>query len=52
MDAIFTNGGSIIGVCTIAALWSKLWQAYVQPGDGHQSTPGMHQVAAPSTAFY
>ena len=24
------------------------WQAYVQPGDGHQSTPGMHRVAAPS----
>ena len=23
------------------------WQAYVQPGDGHQSTPGMHRVAAP-----
>ena len=22
------------------------WQAYVQPGDGHQSTPGMHRVAA------
>ena len=25
------------------------WQAYVQPGDGHWSTPGMHRVAA-STA--
>ena len=24
------------------------WQAYVQPGDGHQSTPGMHRVAAPT----
>ena len=22
------------------------WQAYVQPGDGHWSTPGMHRVAA------
>ena len=25
------------------------WQAYVQPGHGHQPTPGMHRVAAPST---
>ena len=23
------------------------WQAYVQPGDGHWSMPGMHRVAAP-----
>ena len=27
------------------------WQAYVQPGSGYQPTPGMHRVAAPSTAF-
>ena len=27
------------------------WQAYVQPGDGHWSTPGMHRVAAPSTTL-
>ena len=27
------------------------WQAYVQPGDGHQSTPGMHRVAAPSASL-
>ena len=27
------------------------WQAYVQPGDGHWSTPGMHQVAAPSATL-
>ena len=27
------------------------WQAYVQPGDGHQSTPGLHQVAAPSATL-
>ena len=25
------------------------WQAYVQPGDGHRSTPGMYRVAV-STA--
>ena len=28
-----------------------LWQAYVQPVDGHWSTPGMHQVAAPSATL-
>ena len=27
------------------------WQAYVDPGDGHCPTPGMHLVAAPSTAL-
>ena len=27
------------------------WQAYVQSGDGHWSTPGMHRVAAPSTTL-
>ena len=27
------------------------WQAYVQPSDGHWSTPGMHQVAAPSATL-
>ena len=27
------------------------WQAYVQPGDGHWSMPGMHRVAAPSATL-
>ena len=27
------------------------WQAYVQPGDGHQPTLGMQRVATPSTAL-
>ena len=27
------------------------WQAYVQPGDGHWSTPGMHRVAAHSATL-
>ena len=26
-------------------------QAYVQPGDGHRSTPGMHRVAAPTATL-
>ena len=28
-----------------------LCQTYVQPGDGHQPTPGMHRVTAPSTTL-
>ena len=27
------------------------WQAYVQPGGGHQSTPGMHRVAVPTATL-
>ena len=27
------------------------WQAYVHPGDGHRSTPGMHRVAAPTATL-
>ena len=27
------------------------WQAYVQPGDCHWSTPCMHRVAAPSATL-
>ena len=27
------------------------WQAYLQPGDGHWSTSGMHRVAAPSATL-
>ena len=43
--------GSTIGICTIATLWYLLWQSYVQPGDGHWPTPGMHRVTAPSTTL-
>ena len=28
------------------------WQAYVQPGNSHWPTPGMHRVAAPSTVLH
>ena len=28
-----------------------LWQAYVQPSDGHQPMSGMHRVAAPCTTL-
>ena len=27
------------------------WQAYMQPGDGHWSTPGMHRVAVPTATL-
>ena len=27
------------------------WQAYLQPGDGQWSTPGLHRVAAPSATL-
>ena len=27
------------------------WQAYVQPGDGHRFTPGLHRVTAPSATL-
>ena len=27
------------------------WQAYMQPGDGYQSTPDMHRLVAPSATL-
>ena len=51
LDAVFTYGGSTIRVCTLATFRVYPWQAYVQPGDGHQSTPGMHRVAAPTATL-
>ena len=51
LDAIFTNGGTSIWVCTTAAFGAYPWQAYVHHGDGHQPMLGMHQVAVPSAAL-
>ena len=51
LDATLTYGGSTIGVCTLATLGAYSWQAYMQPGDGHWSTLGMHRVAASSTTL-
>ena len=42
--------GLAIGVFITAALWSS-WQVYVHPDNGHHSMPGMHCVAASSTAL-
>ena len=35
------------GFAPLQPLGAYPWQPYVQPGDGHQPTPGMHRVAAP-----
>ena len=39
-------GAQLLGSAPLQPFGVYPWQAYVQPGDGHQSTPGMHQVAA------
>ena len=44
-------GHQPLGFAPLQPLGIYPWQAYVQPGDGHQSTPGMHRVAAPSTTL-
>ena len=51
LDVIFTYGGSTFRVCTLATLWSLPIAGICAPGDGHWSTPGMHQVAAPSATL-
>ena len=51
LDAISTLGAKPMGFAPLQPLGVYLWQAYVQPGDGHQPTPGMHRVAAPSTTL-
>ena len=51
MDAIFPYGGSAIRVVPLQPFGVYPWQAYVQPGDSHWSTPGMHRVAAPSATW-
>ena len=51
LDAIYTYGGSTVGVCTNATLGDYPWQVYVQPGSGHWPIACMHRVGAPSTAL-
>ena len=41
-------GAQPLGFASLQPFGAYLWQAYVQPGDGHWSKPGMHRVAAPS----
>ena len=44
-------GDQPLGFASLQPFGVYPWQAYVQPGDGHWSTPGMHTVAAPSTTL-
>ena len=44
-------GAQPLGFAPLQPLGVYPWQAYVQPGDGHQPPPGMHRVAAPSTTL-
>ena len=44
-------GAQLLGFAPWQPFGVYPWQAYVQPGDGHQSTPGMHRVAAPTATL-
>ena len=48
--AMISNWGSAVGVFTTATLWSIPLQVYVPFGSGLWLMPGVHQVAASSTA--
>ena len=41
-------GAQPLGFAPLHTFGVYPWQAYVQPGDGHWSMPGIHRVAAPS----
>ena len=52
LDAIFPLwGAQLLGFAPLQPFRVYPWQAYVEPDDGHWSTPGMHRVAAPSIAL-
>ena len=44
-------GAQLLGFAPLQPFGVYPWQAYVQPGDGHWSTSGMHRMAAPSTVW-
>ena len=44
-------GAQLLGFAPLQPYGAYPWQAYVQPGDCHWPTPGMHRAAAPSTIF-
>ena len=44
-------GAQPLGFAPLQPFGVFAWQAYVQPGDGHWSMPGMHRVAAPSATL-
>ena len=47
--AMFTNGSSLIGVCSITTLWSISLQVYIPPGICLCLTPGVYWVSASPT---
>ena len=44
-------GAQPLGFAPLQPFGVYPWLAYEQPGDGHQSTPGMHSMTAPSTTL-
>ena len=44
-------GAQLFGFALLQPFGTYLWQAYVQPDDGHGPIPGMHRVAAASTTL-
>ena len=44
-------GAQPLGFAPLQPFGVYPWQAFVQPGDGHWFTPGMHRVAAPSATL-
>ena len=44
-------GAQALGFAPLQPFGAYPWQAYVQPGSGHQPITGMHRVAALSTAL-
>ena len=51
LDAISPTGAQLLGFAQLQPFGACPGHAYVQPGSGHQPTPCMHRVAAPSTAL-
>ena len=44
-------GAQLLGFAPLHPFGVYPWQAYVQPGDGHQSMLSIHRVAAPSATL-
>ena len=44
-------GAQLLGFAPLQPFGIYPWQAYVEPGDGHWSTPGIHRVAALSATL-
>ena len=44
-------GAQPLGFAPLQPFGVYPWQAYVQPGDGHLSTPGMYRVVAASATL-